>query len=103
MTWSRRSGVTETPSGGLVVGRIEGTHGIRGEVKILPLTDFPERIGSYRNVTLRWPDGREEEHTIAAARPHKNVVLARIEGFDNINQVERLRDAEVWVPGVELE
>jgi 16S rRNA processing protein RimM len=79
------------------VGRIVGTHGLRGEVKILPLTDFPERLIAYRHVLLRWPDGKQEEHEIVAARPHKNVLLARFTGLDHINQVERLRDAEVWV------
>jgi len=88
---------------GLVVGRIVGTHGIRGEIKVLPLTDFPERLGEYRQVRLRWPDGKEEEHEIAAARAHKNVVLVKLKGFSDINQVERLRDAEVWVPGEKLE
>jgi 16S rRNA processing protein RimM len=87
---------------GLTVGRIVGTHGIRGEVKILPLTDYPERIGRYGRVLLRWPDGKEEEHEIAAARPHKNVVLARFSGYNDINQVDRFRDAEVWVPGERL-
>jgi 16S rRNA processing protein RimM len=82
---------------GLVVGRIVGTHGLRGEVKILPLTDFPERIGQYRRVTLRWPDGKEEEHEIVATRSHKNVVLAKLKGLDHIDKVERLRDAELWV------
>jgi 16S rRNA processing protein RimM len=91
-----------TEDEGLVVGRIVGTHGIRGEVKILPLTDFPERIGEYRQVRLRWPDGKEEEHEIVAARPHKNVMLAKLKGFTDINQVERFRDAEVWVPGERL-
>jgi len=87
----------------LVVGRIVGTHGLRGEVKILPLTDFPERLGEYRQITLRWRDGKEEAHEIVASRPHKNVVLAKLKGFQDINQVERLRDAEVWVAGQNLE
>jgi 16S rRNA processing protein RimM len=88
---------------GLVVGRIVGTHGLRGEVKILPLTDFPERIGEYRHITLRWPDGKEESHEIVASRPHKNVVLVKLKGFQDINQVERLRDADVWVAAEDLE
>jgi len=84
------------------VGRIVGTHGLRGEVKVLPLTDFPERLGEYRHVTLRWPDGKEEPHEITASRAHKNVVLVKLKGLQDINQVERLRDAELWVPAEEL-
>lgn len=93
----------EAPSAeGLIIGRIVGSHGLRGEVKILPLTDFPERIGEYRHITLRWRDGKEEAHEITASRPHKNVILVKLKGFQDINQVERLRDTEVWVPAEEL-
>jgi 16S rRNA processing protein RimM len=86
----------------LVVGRIVGTHGLRGEVRVLPLTDFPERIGEYRDVTLRWPGGEEEAHEIVATRPHKNVILVKFAGLTDINQVERLRDAELWVAAEDL-
>jgi 16S rRNA processing protein RimM len=79
------------------VGRIVGTHGLRGEVKILPLTDFPERIAGYRHVTLRWPDGSTKPYEIVATRPHKNVVLARFSGLETIDDAELLRAAEVWV------
>jgi 16S rRNA processing protein RimM len=87
---------------GLIVGRLVGTHGLRGELKVLPLTDFPEHIGGYRRITLRWPDGKEEAHEIVASRAHKNVVLVKLKGVLDINAAERFRDADVWVAGRDL-
>jgi len=28
----------------VIIGRVLGAHGVRGEIRILPLTDFPERF-----------------------------------------------------------
>ena len=44
MTSSRRSATPDPPPAGLVVGKLVGPFGLRGDVKLLPLTDFPERL-----------------------------------------------------------
>ncbi len=48
-----------TPSGKKVtIGRICGGHGLQGELRIQPLTDFPERFLKMGQLELFHPDGR---------------------------------------------
>lgn len=77
----------------LNVGKIVNTHGLRGEVKVWPHTDFPEtRFAPGSKLYL------EDKITeamlpleVAAARAHKNVYLIKFKQFNHINEVERLK------------
>jgi 16S rRNA processing protein RimM len=68
-----------------------------GEVKLLPLTDFPERLGSYPFLLLRFPGGRDERRAVERARPHKGVILIKFAECESIDDAEALRGAEVWI------
>lgn len=84
----------------LTVGTIVNTHGIRGEVKILPRTDFPEvrfQLGSMLHVAGDAP-GEMLQFEISACREHKNTLLVLFAGIENINDVEYLKGREVQVP-----
>lgn len=87
----------------LLVGRIVGSFGRIGEVKLLPLTDFPERLGSYESLLFRFPDGRSERLRVERARPHKGVFLVKLAGVDSIEAAERLRGAEVRIEARQVE
>lgn len=82
----------------LKVGIITSTHGIRGDVKVYPTTDSPDRFLSVEQVWLK-PAGKEEKTLleIAQVRFQKNMVLLRFRGFDSINDVEQFRGAELYV------
>ncbi len=74
----------------LRVGKIVNTHGIRGEVRVISVTDEPEkRFQPGNELILDHPD---LEHpislTVSSYRQHKQFHLLTFEGFDNINQVE---------------
>lgn len=80
------------------VGKIVNTHGIRGEVKVIPTTDFvDERFA--KGATLYLDNGQEEplELTIASARPHKGSLIVKFVGYDNINDVEKFRNHQLMV------
>jgi len=38
------------PDDRIVIGRIGAPHGVRGDLRIIPLTDFPERFAQMREV-----------------------------------------------------
>jgi 16S rRNA processing protein RimM len=84
----------------LTVGRVVNTHGIRGEVKVLPSTDFPgERFAPGSRLTLHAPDSSAAaEVEVASAREHKGTYLVSFKGFDNINQVLPYKGWTVKVP-----
>ena len=80
----------------LRVGVIVKTHGIRGEVKVYPTTDSPERFDDIEKVKLR-QGKRVYEFQIEKARYQKNLVILKFKGIDNINDVEQYRGAELWI------
>lgn len=81
------------------VGTIVGAFGIRGDVKIQPLTDFPERFE--RTPTLYVGD-KHTPHAVASARLHKRLVVVHLAGIDTATDAEKLRGVTVYVPESEL-
>ena len=77
----------------LNVGKVVNTHGIRGEVRVISQTDFPEeRYQKGAKLTLFREGQKPLELTITSHRKHKNFDLLTFEGYPNINDVERFRD-----------
>lgn len=74
----------------LHVGKIINVHGIKGEVKILPLTDDPERFYSLNKVYIEKKDARYPL-TISKVRIHKNHILASLNEITDRNQAEELK------------
>ena len=83
----------------LEAGQIVNTHGIRGEVKIVPWCDSPEFLLQFDTLYL---DGRPVN--VLEARVHKGNVLARLEGVEDVNAAMSLKGRTVFIDrtGVEL-
>ncbi|HJG17015.1 ribosome maturation factor RimM [Limosilactobacillus vaginalis] len=80
------------------VGKIVNTHGIRGEVRVIPTTDFvDERFAKDAKLYLANQQGEPLELTIESSRPHKGSILVKFVGYDNINDVENFRNRELRV------
>lgn len=77
------------------VGKIVNTHGIRGEVRVLSRTDFPEeRFAIGMKLGLFKPDAKKPIMvTVASHRQHKNFELLTFEGYPNINDVLEFKDS----------
>ena len=88
---------TDANAGYLAVGNIVGVHGIRGEVKVELLTDFPERFSPGATVYLG-PEGLARPLRIEAARPHKGMMLVKFAGVPDRNAAELLRDNLLLIP-----
>jgi 16S rRNA processing protein RimM len=81
----------------LTIGLITAPHGLRGEVRVRPETDFPERLATIKDVYLI--DGDRVRPAVAVGcRPHGAVLLMRFEGVDSLDDAERLRGAAVSIP-----
>ena len=84
------------------VGRVVKTHANKGEVKVVLMTDFPERFLERHRVFLEPPD-EPTCMTIQSARPHKNGFLVKFEGIDTISDAAALVERFVRIPEEELE
>ena len=94
---SRSSGMRRPELRYLAIGRVIRAHGLRGEVSVTVLTDFPERFETTAWVYL----GNEFEATpyrLQSFRWHKQNVLLTLEGVTNRTQAELLRGQLVQVP-----
>jgi 16S rRNA processing protein RimM len=80
------------------VGEIVGPFGVLGEVKLYPITDFPERLRRYRRLVLAMPDGSQREVRVQRARPHKNLWVLKLRDVGSIEEAEALRGAQAVVP-----
>ena len=82
------------------VGKIVNTHGIRGEVRVISRTDFPEERYKIGNAIFLFGEGNKEpiELKIKSHRPHKNFNLLTFEGYDNVNEVESMKGSTLKVP-----
>lgn len=83
---------SELPRTLLEAGKIVASHGIHGEVKILPWADGPEFLLDFEELFI---DGRA--YAVEAARVHKTCVLAKLRGIDTPEAVLPLRGRKVCI------
>ncbi len=76
----------------LETGKIVSTHGIAGEVKVLPWADDPADLLDFDTLYI---DGQPYE--VHGGRVHKGCVLVRFAGIDDVNAAMRLRDKVVCI------
>lgn len=80
----------------LRVGVITSTHGIAGEVKVYPTTDDPMRFKDLKECVLK--SNRETLNLhVTGVKFQKNLVILKFKEFNNINEVEKYRQAELYV------
>jgi 16S rRNA processing protein RimM len=85
----------------LEVGRIVAPQGLRGELRVYPDSDFPERFLEPGPRWLRSPQGGEPQ-PVQLVRGRelqgKNLYVVQFENVTDRNQAEALRGWEVLVP-----
>ena len=78
------------------VGVITEPHGIKGEVKVFPTTDDPNRLGKIKEIYLDKGNELVVLHPLRA-RAQNNLVIMAFEEFTDRNDVEKLRKHELYV------
>ena len=82
----------------IAIGKIVKPVGLRGEVKVLPWTDFPDRFAKLRRVFVRKEGESESELEIVRTRGHGGAVLIQFAGIATPEAADRLRDGELLIP-----
>jgi len=82
------------------IGKVVALFGIRGELKVLLLTDIPNRFAGLGAV-YAGPD--HTRHLIQSVRPYKGeMIVLKLEGIDDADTAESLRDQNLAIPVSEL-
>ena len=80
-----------------VIGDVVNTQGIKGEVRVIPCTDDESRFELLDSVFLE-QRGKMTEYYIENVRYHKQFVLLKFEGVDDMTTAEKLKGATVKIP-----
>lgn len=78
----------------LETGKIVGTHGVRGEVRVQAWADSLEFLCQFKKLYL---ENGKTCLDILSARPSKNVVLMKIKGVDTIEQANLFRNKVIFL------
>lgn len=76
-----------------LIGKIVNTQGVHGEMRVIPTTDDITRFELLDSVFI---DGKEYE--IQKVRYHKQFVLLKLKGIDDMTTAERYKTKEVRIP-----
>ncbi len=82
----------------LEAGEVVGTHGVKGEIELLPWADGPEFLLGFDTLYLNG-----EPREVEASRIHKSLVLCKLRGVDSIEAAQALRGKVVTVDRTGLE
>jgi len=85
----------------VLVGLVLKPVGLKGELKVRPITDNPER---FEPGGMLWADvrGAAESYEILSVSEHKGNLKVLLEGVSSVEEAERFRDVELYVPESEV-
>lgn len=90
------------------IGKVVATQGNKGEVRVIPLTDFPNRFQNLKKVYLS-PPFNDRRVLVRIEKPpvtaqiesvwhHKGFIILKIKGYDSISQAEELKSFLISIP-----
>ena len=84
----------------LLMGRVGKTHGVRGELKVVPETDDPQRFADLDRLYIGETEKNAREVAVESVRfqypKGRTVVLLALEGVDSLEEAEALRNAQLF-------
>lgn len=82
----------------LAVGKICNTHGVRGNIKLIPWTDFPEVFENIDYITVE-----NIRYDIKDVKYQKSNIILKLQGIDTVEEAEKLRDLTAYCEETQLE
>lgn len=78
----------------IIIGKIINTHGIKGEVKVFPLTDDIKRFDFLNYAYIG--EGKTKV-CLEKVKYHKNLAILKFKEYNNINDIEKLKNSFIYV------
>ena len=79
------------------IGKIVNTQGLKGELRVIPMTDDPKRFESLKTIEV-FSKNQTKVYEIEQVRYHKQFVLLKLKGISDINDAEILRNSMIKIP-----
>lgn len=77
-----------------IVGKVINSHGIKGEVKVYPLTHDIERFSTLK---VGYLGDEKLKVEIQNVKYHKGIVILKFKEFEDINQILKFKDMDLYV------
>lgn len=77
-----------------IIGEIINSHGVRGEMKIYPLTDDIKRFNKLKTAYI---GDNKLKIEIEGVKYHKNLVIIKTKEYDNINQILQFKGNYLYI------
>ena len=90
------------PSDQISVGRISKPHGLRGEVEVVPLTDFPQRFQAGEKFIINPPLPDMEELTIETTRNKNKKLVVSFFGISDRTAAENACGRDLMISAEDL-
>lgn len=71
----------------LEIGKIVGTHALKGELRVDPWCDSPQFFCKFKELYL----SKGATKLSVKSRPHKNIAIVKVKGIDTIEDADKLR------------
>lgn len=81
----------------VAVGKIVGYQGLKGEVRVLPLTDYPQRLQSLKNVQLLLGN-KITPVEVETGRVQQNLWVIKFKEFESLEEVEPFKQGYIMIP-----
>ncbi len=81
----------------VTIGRVQRPHGVKGEIRVIPTTDFPERFFDLDTIVLTTKAGVSTQFTAERVRALGNAVGIKVTGIDTPEAVKANSGAAVEV------
>jgi len=82
------------------VGKVVALFGVQGELKVMVLSDIPDR---FKELDAIYVGPNHIRHRIERVRPYKGeMVVLKLQGIDDANTAEKLRNFDITIPESEL-
>ena len=78
------------------VGQIVNTQGLKGDMRVYPLTDYKERFEELEWVYMG--NDRKTKYELEKVRYKNNLAIIKIKGIETANEVDSLRNEYLYIP-----
>ena len=80
----------------LEIGQIVNSYGIKGFLKVVPFTDDVTRYNNLKTIYIE-KNKKLQEMEIEEVKYHKNLVLLKLKGIDDINDTLQFKNCYIKI------
>lgn len=82
----------------ITIGTILKSVGLRGELKVSPLTHFPRRFNQLRDITIQTKQGQSQAYRIERVRYASPFVYIKLAGLSSLEEAQSLAGGTLLIP-----